>query len=64
MKHKVVKVSITTMDGELLDQFAVYHWKADTWPGQKPNTDLDEENVGSHASNSLLAERIERYIEP
>jgi hypothetical protein len=47
-----VQISITN-DGETIDAFTVSHWKSD---------DDADENVGSHASESLLIERIRRYI--
>ena len=55
--HKQIRIAITTMDGELLDQFPVCHWRTET------GDDLDDvENVGSAASRSGLIERIERYV--
>jgi hypothetical protein len=55
--HKAVRVCITTIDGELLDDFIVCHYKS-----PDSGSFSDEENVGSHASNALLSERIERYV--
>jgi len=57
MKRPLVYVSITTPDGELLDRFAVTHWRAEI-----DDAVDDFENIGSHAANSLLAQRIERYL--
>lgn len=63
-QHAVVMVNVTTPDGELLDRFPVTHWEnvaAQTGLGED---DLDNaECVGSNASQSLLCERIARYVE-
>lgn len=61
MKQPVVFVNVTTPEGVLLDRFAVSHWRTEL-PGEADVFD-DMENVGSRASNSLLAERIERQLE-
>jgi hypothetical protein len=55
MKQRVVWVSVTTGDGELLDRFPVCHWRTEL-------EDDDQENVGSPAARSLLSERIQRYV--
>ena len=55
MKKRVIRITITTEDGEVLDQFPVRHWRDDS-------DDNNEENVGSHASESLLAARISRCV--
>lgn len=53
--HDRVKVTITTEDGEVLDQFTVCHWRHEC-------DDDEQENVGSPASESLMAERIRRLV--
>ena len=52
---KAVNISVTTLDGEMLDSFVVTHWKADV-----PDTPQfeDAEAVGSNASESLLVARL------
>lgn len=57
-KYKVVKVHITTEDGELLDSFAVTHWRDNS-----VTTYEELEAVGSTLSNASLAQRIEQYVE-
>lgn len=57
-KHKSIRLTVTTTDGEVLDTFSVSHWRTET------NTDIDdEESIGSIASEDLLVERIKRYVE-
>lgn len=55
LRHKTVKITITTEDGEVMDQFHVSHYRTET-------DHDDEENVGSRTANGLLAQRIERYV--
>jgi hypothetical protein len=50
-----IKLTISTPDGVVLDQFLVTHWKEEA--------DLDDEGVGSRASESLLMDRIRRAME-
>lgn len=57
-KYKYVRVTICTPDSEVLDDFVVCHYKS-----PDSGSYSDEENVGSHASNGLLAQRIEQYVE-
>jgi hypothetical protein len=65
-KHLVVVVNITTPDGELLDRFPVTHWRyEERYEDIKggPDSGLEDcECVGSNASQSLLVERIARYV--
>jgi hypothetical protein len=56
MKYRLVYVNITDEHGTLLDRFAVTHWQDERCETEEG----DFENFGSHASNALLAERIER----
>lgn len=52
-KQSFITITITDCDGKVLDRFPVAHWR----------TELDSddfENFGSHASNALLIDRIER----
>jgi hypothetical protein len=54
----MVYVTITDSEGIVLDRFPVTHWK------DKAGYALEDgENYGSHASNSNLAQRIEREAE-
>ena len=55
-RKPVVRISITTTDGEVLDTFDVAHWRAEC-------DSEDQESVGSHASEALLMDRIKRYVE-
>jgi hypothetical protein len=48
-----IKVTITKMNGDVIDQFQVRDWR-------NPYGDDNDENVGSQASEILLAERIRR----
>ncbi len=57
MRHRIIRLSITTKDGELLDAFDVRDWL-------DPRGDADTEAVGTTASESLLCERIRRYVAP
>lgn len=52
--RRPVKVTICTADGEVLDQFQVMEWRA---------CDVDDEGVGSMASESLLVHRIKRAMD-
>lgn len=58
MKYKFVRVTVSTPDNEVLEDIQVCHWKS-----EDANSFSDEENVGSHASESLLIDRIRRYVE-
>jgi hypothetical protein len=55
-RHRVVTITITARDGEVLDRFPVRWWR-------DPRGDADTEAVGTTASEHLLAERISRYVE-
>ncbi len=57
-KYKAVRVTVCTLDGEVLDDFHVCHWKSDD-----AGSFSDEENIGSHASESLLVQRISQYVD-
>ena len=70
---QVIKITITTPDGTVLDQFAACHWEIELpWTNpsdedlqRKPkkewrgiDVDGDVENFGSRASEALLMHRI------
>ncbi len=55
LRPQAVRISVTTLAGEVLDQFVLCHWRTQV-------DDEDQENVGSHASNANLAERLSRYV--
>ena len=57
-KYKFVNVTVTAPDGEVLEYFQVCHYKS-----EDSGSFSDEENVGSHASGSLLVDRIGQYVE-
>lgn len=59
-QYKVVKVTIATEDGEVLDQFEVAHWRREL----DENEHEDVEGIGSPMSNVGVIDRIERYVEP
>jgi hypothetical protein len=54
MRDKV-KVTITSEDGEVLDDFTVCHWRYDCG-------DDDQENIGSRASEALFLDRFRRVV--
>lgn len=58
MKRRKIRVIITTDEGEVLDSFAVVHWRDD----DPAIAEDDMESVGSRASESVLGERIAKYV--
>jgi tRNA(Ile2) C34 agmatinyltransferase TiaS len=62
-ESKVVFVNITDENGVVIDRFALTHWRNDSEDANNC-CDGDVENYGSHASNALLMERIERAFGP
>lgn len=51
-----VRVSITDMDGVLLDTFVLRHWRDDSGPA-----DEDSEGFGSNASESGTMFRLKTF---
>jgi len=60
MMDPSVRLTITTPDGDILDQFPVCHWRDQS--GLSDDENDNAECVGSPASRALLCERIERYV--
>ena len=57
-KKLAAKVTVTTLDGVVLDSFVLTHWK-----NELPDMDQDQESFGSPASNSSLTYRLQRDVE-
>lgn len=57
--YEIVKVSVTTSEGILLDTFFLSHWKS---PSAEDENIEEQENIGSAASYSNLVHRLERFV--
>lgn len=66
--YTAVRITITALDGEVLDSFPVHHWHEPERELVRVGLTEDDltnaETVGSPAARSGLCERIERYVRP
>jgi hypothetical protein len=58
ISNRKVFITISTHDGEVLDQFPICHFRS-----TEAESEDDCECIGSHATESLLVHRIRRYVE-
>ena len=68
VKLPVVRVTLTSPDGEVLDTFFVAHWRRDLFQliplSDAPFFDAEDvESVGSKASEAMLCERVSSWVE-
>lgn len=55
-EKRVLQVTVTELDGTVLDRFDLAHWRNDA-------VSEDAENYGSPASESLLVARIQALVQ-
>lgn len=63
MEHRLVVVTVSTVDGAVLDRFGLAHCRTTQLSADDLRAcDNDTESVGSQTSATFLLERIGQYV--